>query len=70
MPRLEGLQLAERAIALRPRLPVLLYTGNADAIDDAEAKRRGVCGVLRKPVDGEALRTLVGRCLEAGRAGA
>jgi len=70
MPRLEGLQLAQRAVALRPGLPVLLYTGNADAIDDAEAKRHGVCAVLRKPVDADALQALVRRCLEAGRNGA
>ncbi|MBN8509763.1 MAG: PAS domain S-box protein, partial [Burkholderiales bacterium] len=31
MPQLTGLQLAQRAVALRPELPVLLYTGNADA---------------------------------------
>ena len=67
MPQLDGLQLAERAVALRPGLPVLLYTGNADAIDDAEARRRGVCGVMRKPVDADALRALIGHCLQAGR---
>ncbi len=67
MPQLDGLQLAERALALRPGLPVLLYTGNADAIDDTEARRRGVCGVLRKPVDADALRALIQHCLQSGR---
>ena len=70
MPQLDGLQLAQRAAALRPGLPVLLYTGNADGIDDAEAKRHGVCGVLRKPVDADALHALMQRCLKAGRIGA
>ena len=63
MPHLTGLALAQRAGAVRPGLPVLLYTGNADAIDAAEAQRHGVCGVLRKPVDAEALRALMQRCL-------
>jgi DNA-binding NtrC family response regulator len=52
-------------VALRPGLPVLLYTGNADGIDEAEARRHGVCGVLRKPVDADALRALMQRCLKA-----
>jgi DNA-binding NtrC family response regulator len=64
MPQLQGLQLAERAVALRPGLPVLLYTGNADGIDEAAARRHGVCGVLRKPVDADALRALMQRCLK------
>jgi CheY-like chemotaxis protein len=67
MPQLSGLQLAQRASSLRPGLPVLLYTGNAEGIDAEEAKRHGVCGVLRKPVDAEALHALMQSCL--GRAG-
>jgi len=63
MPQLSGLQLAQRAGSLRPGLPVLLYTGNAEAVDAAEAQRHGVCGVLRKPVDADALHALMQRCL-------
>jgi CheY-like chemotaxis protein len=63
MPQLSGLQLAQRARNLRPGLPVLLYTGNAEGIDAEEAQRHGVCGVLRKPVDAEALQALMQRCL-------
>ena len=70
MPQLSGLQLARRATVLRPGLPVLLYTGNAEAIDAAEAQRHGVCGVLRKPVDADALHALMQHCLEASRGNA
>jgi PAS domain S-box-containing protein len=63
MPQLSGLQLAERAASLRPGLPVLLYTGNAEGIDAEQARGHGVCGVLRKPVDAEALHMLMQRCL-------
>jgi PAS domain S-box-containing protein len=63
MPQLNGLQLAQRAGSLRPGLPVLLYTGNAEGIDAEQAKRHGVCGVLRKPVDAEALQAMMRRCL-------
>jgi PAS domain S-box-containing protein len=63
MPQLSGLQLAQRAVGLRQGLPVLLYTGNAEGIDAAEAKRHGVCGVLRKPVDADTLYALMQHCL-------
>ena len=69
MPQLSGLQLAQRAGSLRPGLPVLLYTGNAEGIDAEEAQRHGVCGVLRKPVDAEALQALMQRCLDKADAG-
>jgi CheY-like chemotaxis protein len=67
MPRLTGLQLAQRAAALRPGLPVLLYTGNADAIDADALPAHGVRALLRKPVDAEALRTVVRRLLDEHR---
>jgi PAS domain S-box-containing protein len=69
MPQLSGLQLAQRAGRLSPGLPVLLYTGNAEGIDAEEAKRHGVCGVLRKPVDAEALQVMMQRCLGKADAG-
>jgi CheY-like chemotaxis protein len=67
MPRLTGLQLAQRAAALRPGLPVLLYTGNADAIDADALPAHGVRALLRKPVDAEALRSVVRRLLDEHR---
>ncbi|VTU23848.1 Blue-light-activated protein [Variovorax sp. PBL-H6] len=69
MPQLDGLQLARRATDQRPKLPVLLYTGNADAVDEANAKEHGVSGVLHKPVDHQALRTLMESWLRKGRLG-
>ncbi|MDM0082721.1 PAS domain S-box protein [Variovorax sp. J31P179] len=69
MPQLDGLQLAQRASGLRPHLPVLLYTGNADGIDEAAARRHGVCGVLHKPIDNQALHALMKACLDKARRG-
>jgi CheY-like chemotaxis protein len=66
MPQVTGLALASRASALRPGLPVLVYTGNAEVGDlgDAEAlARHGIRAVLTKPVDVAALRSLVDRCV-------
>jgi PAS domain S-box-containing protein len=67
MPQLTGLQLARRAVAQRPQLPVLLYTGNADAVDPEALPRHGVRALLAKPIDPESLRALVRRLLD-GRA--
>jgi CheY-like chemotaxis protein len=51
MPRLTGLELAQRLTLLRPELPVLLYSGYGTDIDPREASRHGVCGVFSKPVE-------------------
>ena len=66
MPKMSGLVLAQRARAARPGLPVLLYSGHADAIDPAERERSGIRAVLPKPVDAEALRALLQRVLAGG----
>jgi PAS domain S-box-containing protein len=63
MPGLTGLQLAQRAHGVRPGLPVLLYTGDADVSEAAHLPGSGVCAVVRKPVDAEALRALLQRWL-------
>jgi CheY-like chemotaxis protein len=65
MPGLTGLELARHAVALRPGLPVLLYTGNASAITDAELLRCGVRALLRKPLEPEALRAQLREWLPA-----
>ena len=63
MPRLTGVQLAEQLIALRPSLPVLLYTGFDEGLDEADLRRRGLRGVLRKPIDEALLREALRECL-------
>ncbi len=67
MPQMTGIELAQRAASLRPGLPVLLYTGNADGVEASAVQHLGVCGVLPKPVDAEALQALIRRCLEQRR---
>jgi CheY-like chemotaxis protein len=61
MPGLTGLELSQRASAARPGLPVLLYSGNAEVADAAETRARGVCAVLRKPLEPDTLRALLQR---------
>ena len=63
MPGLTGLALAERLQQLRPGLPVLLYTGFGEGLDEAEVGRAGVRVVLRKPVDRSELRSALATAL-------
>ena len=65
MPRISGLELARRMNALRPDLPIVLYTGYADEITDAELAGGGVGTLLRKPVEPSALFELLRRHLES-----
>jgi PAS domain S-box-containing protein len=65
MPQLGGLDLAHHVGVLRPQLPVLLYSGDADAVDADALRRAGVAAVLGKPVDPQALAALLGRWLPA-----
>jgi CheY-like chemotaxis protein len=51
MPKLTGLELACRVTALRPELPVILYTGYSENLDEDELHRCGVCALVKKPLD-------------------
>jgi PAS domain S-box-containing protein len=51
MPQLTGLELARRIQALQPGLPVLLYTGYAEGLEQADLSGAGIRTRLSKPVD-------------------
>jgi len=56
---MNGVRLAA-AIARRPAAPpVLLYSGNAEAVDLAELSSAGVKGLLRKPLEPGELRSVI-----------
>ncbi len=55
MPRMTGLELAQRLTTERPELPVILYTGYGDDIGAGELRRHGIAALLRKPVEPAAL---------------
>jgi PAS domain S-box-containing protein len=48
-PSMNGWELAERALKLRPGLPVILATGWGASIDTDEARSQGIVAVLSKP---------------------
>lgn len=50
MPHLTGLELARKAMALRPDLPVILCTGFSELINKEQARSIGIRAFLMKPV--------------------
>ena len=67
MPGMTGLALVKHAKRHRPGLPALLYTGNASEIGQEELAEGGVSALLRKPIDGAALRPLLRDLLVAAQ---
>jgi PAS domain S-box-containing protein len=59
MPKMTGLELARKLCELRPHLPVILYTGRGDEIIEDTIKACGIRGVLKKPIEIEALFELI-----------
>jgi len=55
MPHLTGTELARAIATLRPKVPILLYTGYRDGAPQAELSAGRIRAVLDKPVDPAAL---------------
>jgi CheY-like chemotaxis protein len=50
MPGMNGMELAKRAMELRPDFPVVLCCGYSSLINAEEARRRGIRAYVEKPV--------------------
>ena len=59
MPGIDGIALAERCLALSPKVRVILISGFADALDRAEHLKSKVARVVAKPVTLEGMRAAV-----------
>ena len=55
MPRMTGLELARELLAIRPGLPVVLYSGRSELLDATTVAAAGVRRLLSKPVDARVL---------------
>lgn len=55
MPQGTGLELAEDIHALRPDLPVLLTTGNANNLDKSALDTASLAGIFEKPLNSDQL---------------
>lgn len=61
MPKLSGMDLAKTLTQIRPDLPVILCTGYSERVNENIAKQHGIAGFMYKPIDFDALLTLVSR---------
>ena len=50
MPSMTGIELAKRMLAIRPNLPIVLFTGFSDHLVASAAEAIGVRALLKKPV--------------------
>jgi len=50
MPNMTGVQLAEKLIAIKPDIPIILCTGFSERINKERAESIGIKGFLMKPV--------------------
>jgi two-component system cell cycle sensor histidine kinase/response regulator CckA len=66
MPRLMGIQLAEKLMHIRPDIPIILCTGFSEVVDGKEAKAMGIQEFMMKPFSARQLAETIRRIL-AGR---
>jgi CheY-like chemotaxis protein len=59
MPKMTGVELAKRLGAQRPGLPIILYTGYAERLNDEQIRRAGIRALVTKPIDTGAFFRLV-----------
>lgn len=59
MPQLTGVELAQKILAVRPELPIILSTGYSDQVDEVKAKTLGIRGYITKPVEVDTLFNMV-----------
>jgi PAS domain S-box-containing protein len=64
MPGMTGDQLAQKMLALRPDLPIILATGYSDGFTETQAKKMGLRGYAVKPLVMEELAQLVRTVLD------
>jgi DNA-binding NtrC family response regulator len=68
MPIMDGLELLTALKARRPRLPVIIMTGQGDVNLFERATQKGAHGYLSKPLDIRRLKTLLTTALPSLRA--
>jgi CheY-like chemotaxis protein len=66
MPDLGGLELARKILAVRPSIPVILYTGYSASVTGREAKQSGIREFMMKPLSMTNLALTIRRVLNDG----
>ncbi len=64
MPNMNGFKLSKKSLAIRPGIPILLVTGDDNAIDNELVESTGITEVLGKPLDGITLTDAIIRAIQ------
>ncbi len=65
MPGLNGYELAKELLVIRPDVPIILYTGYSDLIDEEQAKEAGIREYIMKPYKIAGMAAAISRALES-----
>ncbi|MDY6971931.1 MAG: response regulator [Thermodesulfobacteriota bacterium] len=64
MPNMNGTDLAQKLLEIKPDIPVILCTGFSEAITEEKAKAMGIQEYILKPVDKSMMSRAIRRALE------
>ena len=59
MPRLTGMELAEKIVSINNEMAIVLMTGYSTIVDEVSAERNGITKFLEKPIDMDILLRIV-----------
>ena len=65
MPKMTGAELAQKILAIRPSIPVVLCSGYSEVINEEKAKSIGIRDYVMKPVNNQDLATTIRKVLDA-----
>jgi nitrogen-specific signal transduction histidine kinase/CheY-like chemotaxis protein len=65
MPKITGIALAEKILAVRKEMPIIIFTGHSEAVSPEKAKTAGISEFLMKPVMKSRLAETVRRVLNS-----
>ena len=51
MPQMTGMVLAEKMLAIKPSLPIILFTGYSDMVSASDVESMGIKAFLSKPAN-------------------
>lgn len=64
MPRMTGIDLAQKLLMIRPDIPIILCTGYSSQIDEKGAKEKGIREFALKPLSMEQIARLIRKVLD------
>ena len=67
MPKMTGDKLAREISAIRSDIPVILYTGFSDLVDEESAKAVGINAYITKPIFGQAFSWTVRNAIDGAK---